>query len=219
VKYAESRRVTFTHPGDGAAQPSDLPVMPRRWAWHIATKQLMVIMPQVDYSQAQCVGRDDLFVGDQLHVRRLEKARELCDQCPVKKSCHAWGLAHEEFGVWAGTTPEQRRAERRALGLRLVEPSHAHVYGLNDDPMRRNIPEQCKNGHFLKPRYDSAITKGSSFTPYRLDYRVDCTQCYYERSESPEARVAMSEKGKRGAQAIHERGTRNTTRINKWGAA
>ena len=42
----------------------------------------------------------------------IETAREICMECPVLDKCLKVGL-FEEYGIWGGTTPEQRRRIRR----------------------------------------------------------------------------------------------------------
>lgn len=44
------------------------------------------------------------------------EAAGLCDTCRIKTQCLAYALDHPkdtEFGMWAATTPKQRRALRR----------------------------------------------------------------------------------------------------------
>jgi len=48
---------------------------------------------------------------DQAHAA-IEQARTLCRDCPVQADCLAWAVTHNEQGVWAGTTEQQRRAIR-----------------------------------------------------------------------------------------------------------
>ena len=208
--------MTFTHPGGGAAQPSDLPVLPRRWGWHGQTHQLCVVMPVVDYTQANCTGREDLYLAESVTREQVSEAEGLCNACPIKKQCHAWALAHEQYGYRAGTTPAQRAEQRKVIGLRVIEPATAHVFGLNDDPMDA-FPEQCDKGHHLKAQYDAVVSKSQVNTRYRTDYEVSCTQCYWERTESPEARERQTIKARAGAAALKKKGTRNTPRKNKWG--
>lgn len=44
-------------------------------------------------------------------------AKQLCAECPVQDLCLEFALASEEqFGVWGGVTPRERRAMRVALG-------------------------------------------------------------------------------------------------------
>lgn len=42
----------------------------------------------------------------------IETARDICLECPVMDKCLKVGL-YEEYGIWGGTTPEQRRKIRR----------------------------------------------------------------------------------------------------------
>jgi WhiB family redox-sensing transcriptional regulator len=46
-------------------------------------------------------------------VRLAENtAREICLRCPVIALCLKVGL-YEDYGIWGGTTPEQRRKLKR----------------------------------------------------------------------------------------------------------
>src|SRR4051812_19658256 len=55
-----------------------------------------------------CEARPDLFFGpddetDAEHSARVDAAREICADCPVRLACMAYALRNrEEFGVWAG---------------------------------------------------------------------------------------------------------------------
>ena len=52
-------------------------------------------------------------VGDpKLKNQAIETARAICMKCPVIDKCLKVGL-FEEYGIWGGTTPEQRRKIRR----------------------------------------------------------------------------------------------------------
>jgi len=47
-------------------------------------------------------------------VRETERAKAVCLACPVRPACLAEVVADPpEFGVWAATTPDERRALRR----------------------------------------------------------------------------------------------------------
>lgn len=36
-------------------------------------------------------------------------AKELCNECPIKKKCFEYALeTHQEYGIWGGTTPDER---------------------------------------------------------------------------------------------------------------
>lgn len=41
------------------------------------------------------------------------KAKAICRTCPFITECFEYALPVEEFGVWGGTTPEERKALRR----------------------------------------------------------------------------------------------------------
>jgi WhiB family transcriptional regulator, redox-sensing transcriptional regulator len=43
----------------------------------------------------------------------LDELKTLCNSCPVKKQCLEHALEYEEFGVWAGSTQEQRERYRK----------------------------------------------------------------------------------------------------------
>lgn len=49
---------------------------------------------------------------------RIAEARDICARCPVRDACYEHALHHEEYGVWAGTTPRDRKRLRVALGIR-----------------------------------------------------------------------------------------------------
>lgn len=44
--------------------------------------------------------------------------------CPLMWACRKWALHHEEFGIWGGTLPEQRRRIRREQGITLERIDH-----------------------------------------------------------------------------------------------
>jgi WhiB family redox-sensing transcriptional regulator len=47
---------------------------------------------------------------------QIAAAKAVCHRCPVIESCRDWSLANPrmtEYGIWAGTTEEERRTERR----------------------------------------------------------------------------------------------------------
>jgi WhiB family redox-sensing transcriptional regulator len=44
-------------------------------------------------------------------VRRERAAKQICNNCLVRTRCLAYALrAGEVFGIWGGTTPEERRS-------------------------------------------------------------------------------------------------------------
>ncbi|MGW5610955.1 WhiB family transcriptional regulator [Streptomyces sp. NPDC003753] len=52
---------------------------------------------------------------DGLSLLQVERARRVCDRCPVLRECRGWALRYGETdGVWGGLTPGQRRALAQA---------------------------------------------------------------------------------------------------------
>lgn len=65
--------------------------------------------------QAQCGGADrELFFADDMRdttaKARVDQARAICRVCPVRQACLDYALATSAWGVWGGTTRDQRAA-------------------------------------------------------------------------------------------------------------
>lgn len=74
-------------------------------------------MPALPEAACKDVTDPEVFFPHSTEERRLEQARNYCRRCPIVRDCLAWALTNaEEHGVWAGTTPEQRKnlADRHA---------------------------------------------------------------------------------------------------------
>lgn len=45
---------------------------------------------------------------------QIDRAKEVCDQCPVKVDCLDYALeTNQDSGIWGGTSEEERRVLRR----------------------------------------------------------------------------------------------------------
>lgn len=68
------------------------------------------------------------------------RSRAICEQCPIKQQCHDHAIRHEEFGFWAGLSPKQRRAIRRAQRIPFESfTTQAAVWNINwMQPAARN---------------------------------------------------------------------------------
>lgn len=54
---------------------------------------------------------DKVFFPDsETAVRAREAAALFCNRCPVKAACLTYAVTNAPYGLFAGTTPEQRRA-------------------------------------------------------------------------------------------------------------
>jgi hypothetical protein len=71
-----------------------------------------LVLPDFDLRLALCGQTDpEIFFPNTGDQGAAKKAKEICRQCEVQKDCLAWALANEEeFGVWGGLTPKERRA-------------------------------------------------------------------------------------------------------------
>lgn len=48
-------------------------------------------------------------------------AKQICARCPVKDPCAEWAIdAREQFGLWGGLTPEERKVLRLQRARELV---------------------------------------------------------------------------------------------------
>ena len=46
---------------------------------------------------------------------RYDKARAICEKCPVRIACVEWAIAtHQPDGIWGGLTEKQRKTYRRS---------------------------------------------------------------------------------------------------------
>lgn len=73
-----------------------------------------------DLGGVECEQVPDIFFPEDFppttHPRirneSIETAREICLRCPVMDKCLKVGM-FEEYGIWGGTTPQQRKNIRR----------------------------------------------------------------------------------------------------------
>lgn len=75
------------------------------------------------FDHAACVGLDPAIFfnmgGDGRHHKTSDssaekRAKRICEQCPVRLECLAYGL-HEDHGVWGGRSVYERRELRRLV--------------------------------------------------------------------------------------------------------
>jgi WhiB family redox-sensing transcriptional regulator len=59
---------------------------------------------------------------------QIDRAKEVCDQCPVKQDCLDYALeTNQDSGIWGGTSEEERRVLRRAYVARTKQRHAAAV--------------------------------------------------------------------------------------------
>lgn len=81
-------------------------------------------IPKFMGAVCQSVGTDLFFSDDDGEYTHLDSVRKVCTGCPARSTCLEWALKHENEGIWAGTTPIQRKNMRREIGIILdkIEP-------------------------------------------------------------------------------------------------
>ena len=80
-----------------------------------------------NFDGANCKGIDtDIFYPAKEKFDPSEERlfTRMCNNCPVQEACLEWGIAHERFGVWGGTTPPMRTRIRTKLGIFIADPQH-----------------------------------------------------------------------------------------------
>lgn len=61
--------------------------------------------------QPECTSAPDLFFPSSTgskHAMECERAKSICRRCPFRVPCLAWALEYDEWGIWGGTTHEER---------------------------------------------------------------------------------------------------------------
>lgn len=54
------------------------------------------------------------YPGDEVEESAYDEARAICEACPVRATCQSEAMANrEEYGMWGGLTPLERRRIRR----------------------------------------------------------------------------------------------------------
>ena len=147
--------------------PTEYDVIPRAWKVmpHPRTGKTVVAAmlpyPVLHPEDAACSG-DPAWTDDESMFSSNIRAymQSTCERCPLMVACREYGIAHEEHGMWGGTTPPQRAKIRKQRRQVLVEPHVAHVWGfLKAYIMLNHIPEHDEEGNF---RAKSATDGASS---------------------------------------------------------
>jgi len=75
---------------------------------------------------AACIGHAELFFINLPYTaeeRTKEKlAKQLCLICPHLTECRDYALAHEDYGIWGGTSEKQRSYLRRDMNIVVQRP-------------------------------------------------------------------------------------------------
>jgi hypothetical protein len=72
----------------------------------------------------------ELFFPDSpKETEQVRLAREVCAGCSVLTECYSYAMHINVQGVWAGTTPEQRKVSRKILKIvpLQIEETYRHL--------------------------------------------------------------------------------------------
>jgi WhiB family redox-sensing transcriptional regulator len=78
---------------------------------------------------AACLSADpDLFFPISTQgpaEKQIARAKRICAGCGVRQECLEYALAHDQcYGIWGGTTAEDRRLDRRRKRRRAAAAAH-----------------------------------------------------------------------------------------------
>jgi len=100
-------------------------------AIYFGSVRQLVAMPKFDGSQnCASVGgfgypEENISSGGAATVNAMFK--RVCQGCSYIDECKEYALAHELHGVWGGTTPHERDAMRRKMGITVTSPDEIHT--------------------------------------------------------------------------------------------
>lgn len=78
---------------------------------------MTLIRPRLE--DAECRGREDLYLKSTPNVAELKAMRAICGDCRDRPECLAYALEREPGGFWGGHSARERAALRRKYGIRL----------------------------------------------------------------------------------------------------
>lgn len=90
-----------------------------------------IAYPDFDGTQ-NCSGLDtEFFYQDDETMANLsqykrnehyEYMRKVCSTCPFLDPCFTWGIHHEKYGIWGGTTKKERELFRKKNNIIMIDP-------------------------------------------------------------------------------------------------
>lgn len=74
-------------------------------------------------NHAPCKGLGTMFF-DETHRTVVREAQKICAECTYSSECLDYALKHEEIGIWAGTTTNERAKILRAQRKEMKKAAH-----------------------------------------------------------------------------------------------
>lgn len=93
------------------------------------------MMRRIPFDGTQACTDDDAYVseGDWEDEELGEAMRAKCERCPFLDACRDWGIAHERWNYYGGTTPAERNRYRKLHRIILVDRYASSLYGLTSE--------------------------------------------------------------------------------------
>lgn len=114
--------------------------------------------PPFDGTQA-CLNADPELFFPEGHGRppakQIDAAKAVCASCPLQEKCLQWALRVNEWGIWGGTTGDERDRMRDSAG---IVPITLTAYPAGPAEVARMV---------AKGRSDAMI---ATFTGYRVSF-------------------------------------------------
>lgn len=66
------------------------------------------------------------------YFAQVAEAKGICSDCHGKEQCFAYGIYHEQYGIWGGSTERERNTFRRKHKIdRVIRESITEIQGMN----------------------------------------------------------------------------------------
>jgi WhiB family redox-sensing transcriptional regulator len=84
------------------------------------SRKLFSLLEKIEeIGEVPCQNFPDTFFPEGGEIKRREDtqiAKSLCQSCPIIEDCRMYALeAREEFGIWGGLDPDERRNFQRSI--------------------------------------------------------------------------------------------------------
>lgn len=93
--------------------------------------------PKFDGSQS-CygIGTEVFYPISTLTPRQFDyqMIEKVCGSCPFKQQCFDYAVCHEPYGIWAGTTPNERKLFREKHKIGIVPLEYIKEFFIDSNP-------------------------------------------------------------------------------------
>lgn len=73
-----------------------------------AEVKLLSEFKEPNWKEANCQGVDSEIFFPISETKGLWRAQYFCDACPIQRECLTWATATRQYGIWGGTTTDDR---------------------------------------------------------------------------------------------------------------